>query len=216
MCHVSEKQPHLFPPMKRHGFHRTLETTVVFWLKNANRKTREKPFTFFRAFRVPTKKGWQKLNITFFFHRKKTHSLAVPFFFVVDGCLAHPAPNIWNSRNFSAPFLVSGRAVWCSTYLLNLATPPWCWWPRKVLGRAPLKSEEQKTLAFLNWVVVSTIFLFTGSCCDTQPVRKRETIFYFHPYLGKIPILTIIFFKGVVQPPTSKVLPSEINMKMWM
>ncbi len=24
-----------------------------------------------------------------------------------------------------------------------------------------------------------------------------SNIFYFHPYLGKIPILTIIFFKGV-------------------
>ena len=27
--------------------------------------------------------------------------------------------------------------------------------------------------------------------------------FYFHPYLGKIPILTSIFFRWVVQPPTS-------------
>ena len=27
-------------------------------------------------------------------------------------------------------------------------------------------------------------------------------IFYFHPYLGKIPILTSIFFRWVVQPPT--------------
>ena len=30
-----------------------------------------------------------------------------------------------------------------------------------------------------------------------------SNIFYFHPYLGKIPILTSIFFNGVVQPPTS-------------
>ena len=31
-----------------------------------------------------------------------------------------------------------------------------------------------------------------------------SNIFYFHPYLGKIPILTSIFFsKGLVQPPTS-------------
>ena len=29
-------------------------------------------------------------------------------------------------------------------------------------------------------------------------------IFYFHPYLGKITILTIYYFsKGLVQPPTS-------------
>ena len=27
--------------------------------------------------------------------------------------------------------------------------------------------------------------------------------FYFHPYLGKIPILTNIFQMGLVQPPTS-------------
>ena len=25
----------------------------------------------------------------------------------------------------------------------------------------------------------------------------NSTIFYFHPYLGKVPILTSIFFKGV-------------------
>ena len=35
-----------------------------------------------------------------------------------------------------------------------------------------------------------------------------SNIFYFHPYLGKIPILTCIFFKWVVQPPTSKT-PSQ-------
>ena len=29
-------------------------------------------------------------------------------------------------------------------------------------------------------------------------------IFYFHPHLGKIPILTSIFFKGVLKPPTRK------------
>jgi len=36
----------------------------------------------------------------------------------------------------------------------------------------------------MNWVVVSNIF-------------------YFHPYLGKIPILTFIFFKGVGEKPPS-------------
>ena len=30
-----------------------------------------------------------------------------------------------------------------------------------------------------------------------------SNIFYFHPYLGKIPILTNIFSDGLVQPPTS-------------
>ena len=31
-----------------------------------------------------------------------------------------------------------------------------------------------------------------------------SNIFYFHPYLGKIPILTFAYFsKGLVQPPTS-------------
>ena len=31
-----------------------------------------------------------------------------------------------------------------------------------------------------------------------------SNIFYFHPYLGKIPIWTSIFFRWVVQPPTRK------------
>ena len=47
--------------------------------------------------------------------------------------------------------------------------------------REDLKHFNSKTnilLSLLCWLVVSNIF-------------------YFHPYLGKIPILTIIFFKGV-------------------
>ena len=32
--------------------------------------------------------------------------------------------------------------------------------------------------------------------------KMFQTFFYVHPYLGKIPILTSIYFKGVVQPPT--------------
>ncbi len=35
--------------------------------------------------------------------------------------------------------------------------------------------------------------------------------FYFHPYLGKIPILTSIFFRWVVQPPTSFVYWTMMN-----
>ena len=31
----------------------------------------------------------------------------------------------------------------------------------------------------------------------------NSNIFYVHPYLGKISILTNVFFKRVVQPPTS-------------
>ena len=45
----------------------------------------------------------------------------------------------------------------------------------------------KKTKKILSWVVVSNIF-------------------YFHPYLGKITILTSIFFRWVVQPPTSFLL----------
>ena len=33
---------------------------------------------------------------------------------------------------------------------------------------------------------------------------ETSNIFYFHPYLGKIPNLTSLFFKWVVQPPTRK------------
>ena len=32
-----------------------------------------------------------------------------------------------------------------------------------------------------------------------------SNIFYFHPYLGKIPILTNIYFSKGLKPPTSKV-----------
>ena len=39
-------------------------------------------------------------------------------------------------------------------------------------------------------------------------------MFYVHPYLGKIPILTIIFFKWVVQPPTSLLLV-VIELQPW-
>ncbi len=39
-----------------------------------------------------------------------------------------------------------------------------------------------------------------------------SNIFYFHPYLGKIPILTSILFRWVVQPPTSLVF-IETSMK---
>ena len=38
-------------------------------------------------------------------------------------------------------------------------------------------------------------------------------IFYFHPYLGKIPILTSYFSKGLVQPPTSFVVPKPVTKK---
>ncbi len=142
------------------------ETTSVFFLRTffgllekCQPKTSKKTFIDFRAFRVPKKKGMAKTSL--FFHRKKQkHSLARPFFLLLMGFLGF--------RHQRFGILASGRDVWCSTYLLNLATPLWCWWPQKLLGRAPLKSEEQKTLAFLNWVVVSTIF-------------------YFHPYLGRFP-----------------------------
>ena len=36
-----------------------------------------------------------------------------------------------------------------------------------------------------------------------------SNIFYFHPYLGKIPILTNIFSDGLVQPPTSFTMPQK-------
>ena len=36
-------------------------------------------------------------------------------------------------------------------------------------------------------------------------------MFYFHPYLGKIPSLTIIFFKWVVQPPTRKIHKKKLE-----
>ena len=49
-----------------------------------------------------------------------------------------------------------------------------------------------------------------------------SNIFYFHPYLGKWSILTSIFFKWVVQPPTSLALTKimvkttcTILMKSW-
>ena len=46
------------------------------------------------------------------------------------------------------------------------------------------KIVKLPTQPTFNWVVVSNIF-------------------YFHPYLGKIPNLTSIFFRGLVQPPPS-------------
>ena len=157
---------HLFPPIfSAMGSTGPRNDVVVFCelfsglAKKCQPKTSKKTFIDFRAFRVPKKKEWQKHH--FFFHRKKQkHSLALPCFLLLMGFLGF--------RHQRFGILASGRDVWCSTYLLNLATPLWCWWPRKLLGRAPLKSEEQKTLAFLNWVVVSTIF-------------------YFHPYLGRFP-----------------------------
>ena len=42
-----------------------------------------------------------------------------------------------------------------------------------------------------------------------------SNIFYFHPYLGKIPILTSIFFKWVVQPPTSSNLARKLDDFIW-
>ena len=48
----------------------------------------------------------------------------------------------------------------------------------KKTKRYEQKRKQKKNTEMDNWVVVSNIF-------------------YFHPYLGKIPILTSIFFKGV-------------------
>ena len=39
-----------------------------------------------------------------------------------------------------------------------------------------------------------------------------SNIFDFHPYLGKVPNLTSIFFKGVVQPPTSAVISLRLQL----
>ena len=53
-------------------------------------------------------------------------------------------------------------------------------------------------------MVVSNITLprspSTNTVRSTRPVVSN--IFYFHPYLGKIPLLTNIFSNGLVQPPT--------------
>ena len=64
--------------------------------------------------------------------------------------------------------------------------------------------------------------IFRGFCCWFLDVYIRylgggnSNIVYFHLYLGKIPILTIIFFKWVVQPPTryaSQLLQALVHHK---
>ena len=48
-----------------------------------------------------------------------------------------------------------------------------------------------------NWVVVSKIF-------------------YFHPYLGKMNPIGLIFFKGVAQPPTRKPQTFLLKTRVFM
>ena len=51
------------------------------------------------------------------------------------------------------------------------------------------------------------LFLFVFALFEQIVCVLVSNIFYFHPYLGKIPILTNVFQRGLVQPPTSCVLP---------
>ena len=65
------------------------------------------------------------------------------------------------------------------------------------------------TSSWLVWVWVSERFWWVGI---QNPLQKLDggnsNIFYFHPYLGKVPILTNISSDGLVQPPTRK-FPSD-------
>ena len=57
------------------------------------------------------------------------------------------------------------------------------------------------------WVMEQRKALVTWKCheksFDLFTIIGGFKHFYFHPYLGKIPILTHIFSDGLVQPPTS-------------
>ena len=82
--------------------------------------------------------------------------------------------------------------------LRDLHYAPWF----KMRAKQATKNITYLAMAVASWddMLICMIFF-------KQTVTSRwwfQIFFIFDPYLGKIPILTSIFFKWVVQPPTSK------------
>lgn len=85
--------------------------------------------------------------------------------------------------------------------------------PLKVTYVAFREDGGKLTLKSPGFFLLKIIAILRGS--STNSVGGFKYVFNVHPYLGKIPILTtsMLFLKGVVQPPTSKacMLSNHVN-----
>ena len=103
-------------------------------------------------------------------------------------------------------------------------TPPWSEWKRPRDMRRKQQSRRLnrgwRDLSKAGWdparwfAVRSTwgedLKLFQWRILDEISLGGGSNIFYFHPYLGKIPILTTVIFFDGLKPPTSSVFSKNL------